>query len=95
MHPKDRQPFSFDDPVANGTAAPWRSGAFATQDVDELIHHLNTQSHHKVTKITPLERGGPFSFTRSSSFQHGDAEQGHQDRAAGQQSSLYLPPGGD
>jgi hypothetical protein len=64
MHPKDRQPSSFDEPVANGTAAPWRSEAFATQDVDELIHHLNTKSHHRVSRITPLQRGSPFSFTR-------------------------------
>jgi hypothetical protein len=66
MHPKDRQPFSFDEPVANGTPAPWRRGAFATQDVDELIHHLNTLSHHRVTKISPLQSGGPFSFTRAT-----------------------------
>jgi AraC-like DNA-binding protein len=64
MHPKDRQPSSFDEPVGNGTAAPWRSEAFVTQDVDELIHHLNTKSHHRVSRITPLQRGCPFSFTR-------------------------------
>jgi len=43
---------------------PWRNRAFETQDVDELIHHLNTQTHHQVSSITPLEKGGAFSFTR-------------------------------
>lgn len=64
MHPKDLQPSSFDEPVAGGAAAPWRSEAFVTQDVDEMIHHLNTQTHHRVSKLVPLQRGSSFSFTR-------------------------------
>jgi AraC-like DNA-binding protein len=42
----------------------WQNKVFATSDPDELVHHLNTQTHHKVSRVTPLQRGGAFSFTR-------------------------------
>jgi AraC-like DNA-binding protein len=64
MHPKDRQPPPDDEPVANGKATSWRNKAFETLDVDELVHHLNTHTHHKVSRVTPLQRGDAFSFTR-------------------------------
>jgi AraC-like DNA-binding protein len=64
MHSQDRQPPPDDEPVANGKATAWRNKVFETLDVDELVHHLNTHTHHKVSRVTPLQRGDAFSFTR-------------------------------
>src|SRR5262245_15626595 len=65
MHPKDRQPPSFDEPVANGNATPWRRKVFTTSDPDELAHHFNTKASATVERIVPLDSKIPFAFTRA------------------------------
>ncbi len=45
--------------------SPWRTKLFETSDVDELLHHFNTETPNKVTRIVPLDSKVPFTFRRA------------------------------
>src|SRR5262245_12082622 len=66
MISKGRQSGGVETPLLNGAPSQWWSKTFATHDVDELIHFLNTETPHKVFKLEPLQKGSPFSFARAA-----------------------------
>jgi hypothetical protein len=45
--------------------SPWPVKLFATSDAEELLHYLNTEASHRVTKIVSLDRKAPFAFRRA------------------------------
>src|SRR5262245_56105254 len=65
MQPKDPQPPSFDEPVANGNATPWRRKLLTTSEPDKLAQHFNTKASSTVERIVPLDSNIPFAFTRA------------------------------